>query len=58
MKRLLSVLFACLLAGASAWATPQRASLIPAKATHPRAQRHHAHKAAKHRQPKHAHRGA
>jgi len=58
MKRLFFLLFACLLAGASAWATPQRASLIPAKTAHRHVQRHHAHKAAKHRQPKHTHRRA
>jgi hypothetical protein len=53
MKRFLLVLFTCVLAGALAWATPQPPSLTPVKA---RAQRHHAHKAGKHRHPKRHHR--
>jgi hypothetical protein len=62
MKRLLLVLITCLLAVAFASATPQRPShqvkLILVKSTHPRAARHHAHKARRHRAPKHHHRRA
>jgi len=56
MKRILSILFACLVAGSFAWAVPRQASLTPVRAKHSHAQRHHAHKAPKHRQPKHNHR--
>jgi hypothetical protein len=52
MKRFLSLLFTCLLFGALAWAAPQQASLTLVKAKHPRVQRHRAHKATKHHQPK------
>ena len=55
MKKFLSVLFTYVLAGTLAWATPQQAALTQINA-HPRAQRHHAHKAGKHRHPKRQHR--
>jgi hypothetical protein len=59
MKRFLSVLITCLLAVAFAWATPQQpshqAKLIPVKSTHSRVARRHAHKARRHRGPKHHH---
>lgn len=59
MKRLLFLLITCLLAVAFAWATPQQSSpqakLILVKSGHPRAVRHHAHKARRHRGPKRHH---
>jgi len=57
MKRLISFLLLLVLSTAFAWAAPTRASVVPVKATHARVQRHHAHKATKHRTPKHHHYG-
>ena len=55
MKRILSVLMMCVLSSMFALAAPPHATLIPVKATHPHAQRHHAHKAGKHHTPKRHH---
>ncbi len=55
MKRCLSVLGLILFAATLALAAPSEARLIPARATHQRAQRHHAHKAARHHHAKRAH---
>jgi len=55
MRRLISFLLLFVMSTAFAWAAPRRASVVPVKATHARVQRHHAHKAAKHRPPKHHH---
>ena len=52
MRRLISFLLLLVMSTAFAWAAPPRASVTPVKATHARAHRHHAHKAAKHRTPK------
>jgi hypothetical protein len=60
MKRLLTVLITCLLVVAFSWATPQQpqpqARLMLVKSRHRRGVRHHAHRATRHRAPKHAHR--
>jgi len=55
MRRLISSLLLVVTSSAFVWAAPLRASVVPVKATHARVQRHHAHKAAKHRAPKHHH---
>ena len=56
MKRCFSVLILALLTTAFAAALPSDASLVPARAIHQRATRHHAHKAGKHHHPKRSHR--
>ncbi len=58
MKRCFSVLILALLTTAFAAALPSDASLVPARATHQRATRHHAHKAGKHHHPKRSKHGA
>ncbi len=55
MRRCLSVLILILLSTAFGLARPADASLIPVKATHQKARRHHAHKAGKHHRARRAH---
>ena len=57
MKRCFSVLSLILFAVTLALATPSEARLVPVRATHQPAQRHHAHKATKHhhaKRPRHS----
>jgi hypothetical protein len=56
MKRCFSVLILALLSTAFAAALPSDPSLVPVRATHQRATRHHAHKAGKHHHTKRSHR--
>jgi hypothetical protein len=56
MKRCFSVLTLALLTATVAFAAPSEARLSPVRATHQRVRHHHAHKAAKHHQPKRSHR--
>jgi hypothetical protein len=58
MKRCFSVLILALVSTAFAAALPSDASLVPARATHQRANRHHAHKAGKHHHAKRSRRHA
>jgi hypothetical protein len=52
MKKLFLLLLMCIVPSTFALADTPHASLIPVKKTHQRVQRHHAHKAAKHKAPK------
>ncbi len=56
MKRCFSVLILVLLSTALAAALPSDPGLVPVRATHHRANRHHAHKAGKHHHAKRSHR--
>ena len=55
MKPLFSLLLLCLAFSTAALADSANASLTPVKLNHHKVQRHHAHKAVKHKPPKRHH---
>ena len=55
MRRFFSLLVILALGSALAFAAPTRASLQNVRATHAHTYRHKAHKAGKHRAPRHRH---